>query len=113
MLALIFVGAGDSMSTIIRNTLRQMQTPDYLRGRMLSINQIFFQGGPQLGEIESGVVAQAFSVPVAIISGGLACMIGVIVIALRWPHLRLYDGVEEPNLAPVVEPAMSVPGGSK
>lgn len=113
MLALIFIGAGDSMSTIIRNTLRQMQTPDYLRGRMLSINQIFFQGGPQLGEIEAGMVAQAFSTPVAIISGGVACMIGVVVIALRWPCLRLYDGADEQNLPPVSEPAMSTPGGSK
>jgi len=116
MLALVFIGAGDAMSTIIRNTVRQMQTPDYLRGRMVSINQIFFQGGPQLGEIEAGVVAQAFGTPIAIISGGIACMIGVVVIALRWPHLWQYDGIEDQNLAP--EPAasassMQLPGGSK
>ena len=49
MLALILVGAADSVSTIIRNTIRQLQTPDYIRGRMTSINQIFFMGGPQLG----------------------------------------------------------------
>ncbi len=65
------VGAADSVSTIIRNTIRQLQTPDYIRGRMTSINQIFFMGGPQLGEVEAGVVAQLFGAPFAIISGGI------------------------------------------
>jgi MFS family permease len=51
LLALMFVGAADSVSTIIRNTIRQIQTPDYIRGRMTSVNQIFFMGGPQLGEV--------------------------------------------------------------
>lgn len=54
---LVVIGAADSVSTIIRNTIRQLQTPDNLRGRMVSINQIFFMGGPQLGEIEAGAVA--------------------------------------------------------
>ena len=56
--ALAVTGAADSVSTIIRNTIRQLQTPDHIRGRMTSVNQIFFQGGPQLGEVEAGVVAQ-------------------------------------------------------
>jgi intracellular septation protein A len=47
-LALALMGAADSVSTIIRNTIRQLNTPDSLRGRMTSINQIFFMGGPQL-----------------------------------------------------------------
>lgn len=104
MLALIMVGAGDALSAIIRNTVRQLQTPDYIRGRMVSLNQIFFQGGPQLGEIEAGVVAQAFGTPIAVISGGIACMIGVVVVALRWPSLRRYDGIEdEPVMVPAGE----------
>jgi MFS family permease len=56
--ALAVTGAADSVSTIIRNTIRQLQTPDFIRGRMTSVNQIFFMGGPQLGEVEAGVVAQ-------------------------------------------------------
>jgi len=55
--ALAVTGAADSVSTIIRNTIRQIRMPDELRGRMTSVNQIFFQGGPQLGEIEVGLVA--------------------------------------------------------
>jgi MFS family permease len=94
MLALMAVGAADTVSTILRNTIRQLQTPDYIRGRMTSINQIFFMGGPQLGEIEAGVVAQAFGIPMAIITGGLGCIVAAFLVAWRWPQLRRYNGDE-------------------
>ena len=95
-LALALIGAADSISTIIRNTIRQMTTPDALRGRMTSINQIFFMGGPQLGEIEAGAVAQFFGVPFAIISGGVGTILGVWLVASIWPSLIRYNG-DEPN----------------
>ena len=101
MLTLMVVGAANSVSMIIRNTIRQLQTPDYIRGRMSGINQIFFMGGPQLGEVEAGVVAQIFSVPFAIITGGIGCLAAVAWISRRWPQLRAYDG-EEPKLAEAV-----------
>jgi len=82
------------VSTIIRNTIRQLQTPDYIRGRMTSVNQIFFMGGPQLGEVEAGVVAQLFGAPFAIVSGGVGCILAVIWIARKWPQLRSYNGDE-------------------
>ena len=94
LLTLILMGAADAVSTIIRNTIRQLQTPDHLRGRMTSLNQIFFQGGPQLGEVEAGIVAQLFGVPFCIISGGIGCILGVLLIALRWPQVRRYNGDE-------------------
>ncbi len=98
VIALIFIGASDSVSAIIRNTIRQLQTPDYIRGRMTSINQIFFLGGPQLGEVEAGLVAQLFSAPFAVISGGIGCILAVGWIARRWPQLRNYNG-DEPSKA--------------
>jgi predicted MFS family arabinose efflux permease len=98
MLALVLVGAADSVSTILRNTIRQIQTPDHLRGRMVSVNQIFFMGGPQLGEIESGLVAQAFGVPAAIISGGVGCILAAGWIGARWKQLRRYDGAEHASV---------------
>jgi MFS family permease len=101
MLALVAVGAADSVSTIIRNTIRQLQTPDYLRGRMTSVNQIFFMGGPQLGEVEAGAVAQVFGAPVAIISGGLGCILAVAWIVRKWPVLWRYNG-DEPAIAGAV-----------
>ena len=99
-LALALMGAADSVSTIIRNTIRQLNTPDSLRGRMTSINQIFFMGGPQLGEIEAGAVAQFFGVPFAIITGGIGTILGVWVIVAIWPALPRYSGEE-----PAPEPA--------
>ncbi|MGZ9235537.1 MAG: MFS transporter [Anaerolineales bacterium] len=92
--ALAVTGAADSVSTIIRNTIRQLQTPDHIRGRMTSVNQIFFQGGPQLGEVEAGVVAQLFGAPFAIISGGIGCIAGLWLIIRKWPFLLTYDGHE-------------------
>jgi MFS family permease len=93
-IALVVTGAADGVSTIIRNTIRQLQTPDHIRGRMTSINQIFFQGGPQLGEIEAGGVAQLFGAPFAIISGGIGCILGLGLIIRKWPQLIAYNGDE-------------------
>jgi MFS family permease len=98
MFALIIIGAADTVSTIIRNTIRQLSTPDYIRGRMTGINMIFFQGGPQLGEVEAGVVAQLFGAPIAIITGGIGCIVAAILIARRWPQIRRYNG-DEPMIA--------------
>lgn len=92
--ALAITGAADSVSTIIRNTIRQLQTPDHIRGRMTSVNQIFFQGGPQLGEMEAGVVAQLFGAPLAIITGGIGCIVGMGLIIRKWPLLLTYNGDE-------------------
>lgn len=97
-IALAVMGAADSVSTIIRNTIRQLQTPDHIRGRMTSINQIFFQGGPQLGEIEAGGVAQLFGAPFAIISGGIGCILGLGLIVRKWPQMISYNG-DEPIVA--------------
>ncbi len=103
MLALTIVGAADTVSTIIRNTIRQLATPDHLRGRMTSVNQIFFQGGPQLGEVEAGLVGQLLGAPFAIISGGVGCIAAVIWIASRWPQVRKYNG-DEPMVAGTTVP---------
>jgi MFS family permease len=93
-LALTLTGATDGLSTIIRNTIRQLQTPDRLRGRMTSVNQIFFMGGPQLGELEAGLVAQMLGAPAAVITGGIGCLMATGVITWRFPSLRNYDGSE-------------------
>lgn len=94
MLALILIGVFDGLSTIIRNTVRQLLTPDVMRGRMLSISQIFFKGGPQLGEMEAGLVAQLFGVPFAIISGGVGCVVAALFVLKRFPQLWHFNGDE-------------------
>jgi MFS family permease len=89
-LMLALTGAGDTVSTVIRASLRQLVTPDHLRGRMTGVNMIFFQGGPQLGEMEAGLVASAFGAPVAIFTGGLATILLTIWVAWKYPSLRNY-----------------------
>ncbi len=85
-------GAADTVSTVIRGTIRQLVTPDHLRGRMTSVNMIFFMGGPQLGELEAGLVASLFGAPLAIVTGGLATVLLTGWIAWRYPQLRRYAG---------------------
>jgi MFS family permease len=91
LIALAASGGADSVSTVIRQTLRQMLTPDHLRGRMTSINMIFFVGGPQLGEVEAGMVAKAFGARASVASGGALCMLAAAVVALAAPSLRRYQ----------------------
>lgn len=90
-------GAGDTVSTVIRGTVRQVMTPDHLRGRMVSVNMIFFMGGPQLGELEAGLLAAFVGVPFAIVSGGIATVLLTGWVAWNYPRLRRYtaDSAEE------------------
>jgi len=94
MAALILVGATDSVSSIIRSTIRQSHTSDSLRGRMTSVNQIFFMGGPYLGDVKSGFLGGAIGVPLAVGLGGIACVISVGWVTRQWPKLGGYDGIE-------------------
>jgi MFS family permease len=87
-LALAMTGLCDAISTVIRQTLRQLLTPDGLRGRMTAVNMIFFMGGPQLGEFEAGLVATLFGATASVVSGGLATLVVVAVIALATPVVR-------------------------
>ena len=100
-IAIAVTGASDGVSTIIRNTIRQLQTPDHIRGRMTSVNQIFFMGGPQLGEVEAGVVAQFFGASFAVITGGIGCILGTGLIIWKYPQLIKFNG-DEPIEAGVV-----------
>lgn len=93
--ALMIMGSADSVSTIIRNTIRQLHTPDHIRGRMTSINQIFFMGGPQLGEVEAGIVGSLFGIQAAIISGGLGTILALLVIMGKFPMLAGYNNHDD------------------
>lgn len=88
--ALILIGAGDSLSTIIRGTIRQLETPDYIRGRMTAINMMFVMGGPQLGEFESGVLAAAVGAPLSVVIGGVGTLLTVGIISWKIKSLRAY-----------------------
>jgi MFS family permease len=84
-------GAADTVSMVIRQTVRQTLTPDDLRGRMSSVNMIFFMGGPQLGEVEAGTVAKLFGVRFSVASGGVLCLFTAAAVAFLVPALRRYE----------------------
>jgi len=89
-LCLALTGATDTVSMVIRNIVRQLNTPDSMRGRMTSVNMVFFMGGPQLGEMEAGIVAGLWGAPLSVVSGGLACLLATGWVAWRTPALRAY-----------------------
>ncbi len=93
---LAFVGATDTVSTVLRNVIRQLETPDRLRGRMTGINMVFFTGGPQLGELEAGAVANSFGAPFSVITGGIGCLLATGWVALTTPGLRGYTHATKP-----------------
>ena len=96
-LALALTGVADTVSMVIRNIVRQLETPDRLRGRMIGVNMVFFIGGPQLGELEAGAVANWLGAPFSVISGGLGCMIAVACVAAATPELRYYRAAPVPT----------------
>jgi MFS family permease len=87
---LAVAGAADTVSMIIRNVIRQLETPDRLRGRMTGVNMVFFMGGPQLGELEAGAVANWFGPTVSVVSGGLGCLVATAWVAASTPELIEY-----------------------
>jgi MFS family permease len=88
---LAIFGASDTVSTVLRNIIRQLTTPDHLRGRMTSVNMMFFMGGPQLGEVEAGLVADLFGAPISVISGGIGALVATLWVAGTTPALSGYQ----------------------
>ncbi|NBD22327.1 MFS transporter [Paenibacillus glycinis] len=95
LVALLFIGASDVISVVIRSSLVQLQTPDEMRGRVNAVNSLFIGTSNQLGEFESGTMAGWLgAVPAAFIGG-----VGTIVVAGLWmlmfPSLRRLRSLEE------------------
>jgi MFS family permease len=100
---LALTGVADSVSIVIRNIVRQFETPDHLRGRMMGVNMLFFQGGPQLGEIEAGAVANWFGAPFSVITGGIGALIATAWVAASTPELRAYRAASVTPVEAVAE----------
>lgn len=90
-LALAGTGAADTVSMVMRQTIRQLSTPDELRGRMTSVNMIFYMGGPQLGEFEAGMMAQFIGLGPSVMLGGFGVLAAAAAIGWLVPSLRNYD----------------------
>ena len=90
-LMLALTGAADTVSTVLRQTIRQLVTPNYLRGRMTSINMMFFMGGPQLGELEAGLLAALIGAPLSVVVGGLGSTVAAGLAALKSKSLMKFE----------------------
>jgi MFS family permease len=88
LLLLAVAGLADVVSAVFRNTIIQFAAPDAMRGRLQGVQMAVVAGGPRLGDLEAGVVATAFGDTVSVVSGGLACVVGALVVARLLPGFR-------------------------
>lgn len=87
---LVIIGAGDMVSTVVRSFIRQNLTPDNLRGRVMAIGQLFYSGGPFLGDAEAGFVAGFLGAPASVVVGGILTLILSLGIGFKSAKLREY-----------------------
>ncbi|HEY6761701.1 MAG TPA: MFS transporter [Baekduia sp.] len=102
---LALAGAADSVSAVCRSSINQAVTPDHLRGRMSSVFMLVVTSGPRLGDVESGSMAALTSVRFSIVSGGVACVAGVVAILFAFPALARFDAEHATRASPDREPA--------
>jgi MFS family permease len=106
-LALVFLaiaGAADVFSAVLRSSVVQLGTPDELRGRVSAIHLLVVISGPRAGDIESAAVASVIGAQLSAISGGLACLLGVLVVSRWFPELDRHLSTATPQVEPPVEP---------
>jgi MFS family permease len=103
-LMLFICGAVDNVSVVVRHTLVQLLTPDDKRGRVSAVNNLFIGTSNELGEFESGFVAQLFGetmgharstgAVISVVSGGIGTVLVVIAVAIFWPEIRKYGRLD-------------------
>ncbi len=104
MVMLFISGFADNISVIVRHTLVQLLTPDSMRGRVSSVNNLFIGTSNELGGFESGLVSQYFGPLVSVVSGGIATIIVVAAVAWKWPEIPRFGCLVQPEpLKPVPE----------
>jgi MFS family permease len=95
-LALFLLGVGDVTSVVIRSLLVQLETPDAIRGRVSAVNALFIGASNELGEFESGVTARWWGAVPAVVVGGCACLVVVVIYLWAFPSLRRLDRFPKP-----------------
>jgi len=97
LLMLFICGFADNVSVIVRHTLVQVLTPDSMRGRVSSVNNLFIGTSNELGGFESGFVSYCTTPVISVVSGGIATILVVLAVARIWPEI--------PRFGPLVQPA--------
>ncbi|BCM94085.1 enterobactin exporter EntS [Abditibacteriota bacterium] len=95
LMALAALGALDSISVVIRHTILQVLTPDEMRGRVNAVNSVFIGTSNEIGELESGVVAQLLGPIFTVAGGGAITILIVVFVAMQWPVVRRIKRLED------------------
>ncbi len=91
LLLLAVAGAADNVSAVFRTTILQAATPDEYRGRLQGVFTVVVAGGPRLGDVEAGAVAALAGEAFSVVSGGIACIVGAVGLAAKFPEFLQYD----------------------
>jgi MFS family permease len=91
LVLLAVAGAADVVSAVFRNTILQLSVPDALRGRLSAVHIAVVTSGPRLGDVEAGAVAALVSPQFSVVSGGLACIVGALLVHAWAPGLARYE----------------------
>jgi MFS family permease len=109
MLMLFVCGFVDNVSVIVRHTLVQLLTPDSMRGRVSSVNNLFIGTSNELGGFESGLVSQYCGPLFSVVSGGVATIVVVAAVAWIWPEIPRFGRLVQPETLEPVTSATPVP----
>jgi len=114
LVLLAVAGWADVLSAVFRNTIIQLTAPDGMRGRLMGVQTAVVAGGPRLGDLEAGAVATVFGDTVSVVSGGLACIAGALVLAWAIPGFTRQRSVlhERADAAGAAEAAEAAPAGT-
>jgi len=93
--ALAVLGAFDNVSVVVRHTLLNLLTPDSMRGRVNAVNSVFIGTSNEIGELESGLAAQAVGPVLAVAGGGVITILLVAFVAVNWPAVRRLGRLED------------------
>ena len=96
LILLAAAGWADVISAVLRSTIVQTAVSEPFRSRISGVQMAVVEGGPRLGDLESGAVATAISTQFSIVSGGVVCVIGALAVALLLPGFRRYSGTSRP-----------------
>jgi len=88
---LVFAGAFDAVSVVIRHTILQLETPDNMKGRVAAANTMFISSSNELGAVESGIAAKLFGTAPSVVLGGVMTLLVVGLVAWKNPTLRKLD----------------------
>ena len=97
---LVVIGASDSVSMLVRQTLVQAKTPDAMRGRVSAVHTLIAGSSGELGEVESGLLSAAIGVVPCVVIGGVAAIVAAAAWAIFVPALRHADHFEQQPAAP-------------